>query len=100
MRVLVAEERGRLELVVGCCQRADETWGSRAAPARAAEAGRDHGHPHLAGETVVDRRPEDDLRIVRRGLLDDLRGLVHLEQRQVVTAGDREQDAAGTVELR
>ena len=92
---LVSQERGRFELVLGSGQCANEA----AAAPRAAEARCDHCHPDLPGQAVVDRRPEDDLRVVSGGLPDHLRSLVHLEQRQVAAAGDREQDAARGAEL-
>ena len=47
---------------------------------------------------VVDHRAEDDVRVGRRGALDDLRGLVDLEQAQVAAAGDVEQDAGGALD--
>ena len=47
------------------------------------------------GEPLVDRRAEDDVRVVTRPLADDLGRLVHLVEREVVAAGDREQDALG-----
>src|SRR5215831_8838338 len=46
-----------------------------------AETGRDDGDPDLAGEPRVDRGAEDDVRLVRRGLTDDLGRLVHLDER-------------------
>ena len=58
-----------------------------------AEAGRDHGHPDLAGEAVVDRGAEDDVRVVGRRRSHHLGGLVDLVEREVVAAGDREQDS-------
>ena len=64
---LVLQERRRLELVVAARVSALTKLG--AAPARPrAEAGRDHRHPDLAGEPFVDRRAEDDLRVVVRRL--------------------------------
>src|SRR2546425_8258002 len=85
----VAQEARRLEHVLDLAGRA---LGKRASPAAAAEAGRDHGHPHLARQLLVDRRAEDDVRVVGRALADDLRGLVDFEQREVLATGDREQD--------
>ena len=65
----------------------------RAADARAAaDAGGDDRDPDLAGQPVVDGGAEDDVRVLGRGGADRLRGLVHLDQRHVVAAGDREQD--------
>src|SRR5262245_13054160 len=57
------------------------------------EARGDDGHPDLAGEPLVDRRAEDDVRLVPGALPHDLGRLVHLVEREVVAAGDREQDA-------
>ena len=68
-------------------------------PSRAAEAGRDDRDPDLPRETLVDGRAEDDVRVVRRRLAYDLRGLVDLEQRQVLATRDGEEDAARADEL-
>ncbi len=91
----VAQERRRLERVA---ERAADAGKAAAAPG-AADAGRDDRDPDLAGEPLVDRRAEDDVRVVGGGLADHLRGLVHLVERQVVAACDREQDAAGAGDL-
>ena len=64
-----------------------------------ADPGRDDGDPHLALEALVDRRAEDDVRVVGRGLAHRLGRLVHLVEREVVAAGDREQDAARAGDL-
>ena len=97
--VRVAQEARRLERVVACASGSSRPMKRRRAAARAAEARRDDRHPDLAGEPLVDGRAEDDVRVVGRGLADDLGGLVDLEQRQVVAAGDREQDAARADDL-
>ena len=44
---------------------------------------------------LVDDRAEDDVAVVVRGLADDPRGLVDLEQAEVGAAGDVEQHAGG-----
>ena len=64
------------------------------------EAGRDDGDPHLVAEGVVDDRTEDDVRLGVRGLLDQSRGLVDLEEPEVAAALDREQHAVGAVDAR
>src|SRR6266540_418304 len=84
---LVAQKRGWFELVLGRGECTDEARGAASAAGAAEACGNDR-HPDLAGEPVVDRGAEDDLRLVRRGLADDLRRLVHLEQRQVVATID------------
>src|SRR2546426_12682953 len=96
---LVLQEGRRLEVVFRRCERGDEALGTGTA-AGPAQPGRDDSHPDLACQPIVDRCAEDDLRIVGSGLLDHLCGLVDLEERQIVAACDREQDAAGAVELR
>src|SRR6266511_3459452 len=57
------------------------------------EPGGDHRDPDLAGQTLVDRGAEDDVRLLCGGLADNFRGLVHLEQREVVPARDGEKDS-------
>src|SRR3990170_6423834 len=63
------------------------------APSSSAEPRRDDRDPHLAGQPRIHRCSEDDVRLVRRGLADDLSRIVDLDEREVVAAGDREQDA-------
>src|SRR5581483_4537650 len=63
-------------------------------PRRPAEPRCHHRDPDLAGETLVDRGAEDDVRVVRGGAADRLRRLVDLVEREIVAAGDREEDAA------
>ena len=67
--------------------------GPPGAAAHPAEPRRDDRDPDLAGQPRVDGRAEDDVRLVRRGLAHDLGGLVDLDEREVVAARDREQDA-------
>ena len=64
-------------------------------PFPALEARRDHGHLDLVGHVLVDHRAEDDVGVGVRDRVDDLGGLVHLEQPEVVAADDVEQDARG-----
>src|SRR5215211_3776844 len=71
----------------------------RAGARRAVEAGGDHRDADLVVLLVlVDYRAEDDVRVVRGGRLDDLGGLVDLEQAQIAAAGDVEQDAGGALD--
>src|SRR5581483_543731 len=90
--VLLAKEARRLE-------RSSLARAEGGGAAGSAEAGRDHRHPDLPVQALVDRGAEDDVRLVRGALADDLGRLVHLVQRQVLAAGDREQDAAGADHL-
>ena len=66
----------------------------------AAEPCRDDRDPHLAGEPRIDGSAEDDVGLVRRRLAHDLGRLVHLDEREIVAARDREQDAACADDLR
>src|SRR6267142_5170899 len=63
-----------------------------AAPARTvrAESGRDHGDAHLVRKRLVDHRAEDDVRVLVRSSGDDLRGLVDLEETDLLAARDVE----------
>src|SRR5687767_8315948 len=92
---LFRKERGRLERIrlAALARHVLPADGS-------GEAGRDHRDPDLAGEPFVDRRSEDDVRVVAGTAPHDLRGLVDLEERQVVAAGDRKEDPARADELR
>ena len=56
------------------------------------EAGRDHRDPHFFTHGVVDHAAEDDVGVGMRDPVDDLRRLVDLEQAEIGTAGDVEQD--------
>src|SRR5215207_6464313 len=89
----VAQKAWRLERIAGF-------RGHRPHDPPRAEACRDHGHPDLTGEALVDRRAEDDVRFLRGPATDDFGRLVHLEEREVVAAGDGEEDASGADELR
>src|SRR5437773_2439486 len=62
--------------------------------ARLVEARRDDADLHVVLHALVDDRAEDDVRLGVCGRVDDLRGLVHLEEREVRPAGDREEHAA------
>src|SRR5436190_20964019 len=61
-------------------------------PAATVESRRDHGHPDLLGEAVVEVRAEDDVGVGMGGLVDHLRRLADLEQAEVGTASDRKQE--------
>src|SRR5436190_4005260 len=60
----------------------------------------DDSHADLVAERVVDHRTEDDVGVAGRGALDDLGGLVDLEQPQVGAAGDVQQHAGGAFDAR
>src|SRR5687767_8265480 len=62
------------------------------------EARRDDADLHIAAHALVDDRAEDDVRLGVRGSVDDLRGFVHLEEREVRAAGDGEEHAARAVD--
>ena len=65
---------------------------------RVVETGGDDADLDVVLHPLVDDRAEDDVRLgIRRGV-DDLRGLVHLEQRQVRSTGDREENTARAVD--
>src|SRR5918994_1400533 len=100
-RALAAQEARRLERILGArgtlCLLGEGRDGSACA---AAEARGDDRHPDLARKTFVDGGAEDDVRVVGRGSAHGLGGVVHLEERQVLAARDREQDAAGADDLR
>src|SRR6476619_140348 len=49
----------------------------------AAEARRDDGDPHLAGEPRIDGRAEDDVRLVGRRITKEYSRLVHLDEREI-----------------
>src|SRR6266446_3587826 len=74
----------------------------RAAPARPvwAEPGCDHGHPHLVLERLVDDGAEDDVRILVCRPGDHLGRFVHLEESDLTTTGDVEQDPGGPFDRR
>ena len=79
----------------GAC-RSTRTGAGRCAACRPR---RNDGDPDLARELLVDCRAEDDVRVVGRGGANHLGSFVHLDQPQVVAAGDREQDAARAGDL-
>src|SRR5262245_14945945 len=72
--------------------------GRRVAVVPAVEAGGDDRDPHLVAHLVVDDRAEDDVGVGVGDAVDDLGGLVDLEQPQVAAARDGEQDAAGALD--
>src|SRR3954465_9106841 len=92
----LAKERGDVDLVVGNLQRrtlaivdarapiagaaADLVAGRARARAPVVEARWDDGHAGLLALSLVEHRPEDDVGVRVRGALDDLGGLVDLEQ--------------------
>src|SRR5450755_1842586 len=104
----VLQERGDVDLVVADLERralpvvhrhVAIPAGSTRALARApgardpvVEASRDHRHPYLVAERIVDHGPEDHVRVRVGRALDDLGRLVDLEQAEVVAARDIEQD--------
>src|SRR4051812_26769263 len=102
--LFVAEERGHVKRLVRDLERggagARDGWrrdrrvADRGAPASAvaAEAGRDDRDPYLAAEGVVDDRAEDDVRVLVGGGCDDFGSLVHLEETDLGTARDVEED--------
>src|SRR5215213_1466858 len=56
------------------------------------EAGGYHGHAHPVAVVLVDDRAEDQVRVLVRGVVHDLRGLVDLEEPEVWPAGDVQDD--------
>ena len=95
-----SDERWRSSIVTSRSRRALARGLAGRARARVAviETGRDDGDPDLIAHRVVDDRPEDDVRVGVGRALDDLSGLVDLEQAEVVAAGDVEQDAHGALD--
>src|SRR5436305_14132828 len=101
------EEGGHVEITAALARRARGATlraGRRSevaarTAAAAAEAGGDDGDPDLAVQPVVDRRAEDDVRVVGRGGADHLGGVVHLDQGQVLASCDGEEDAARAGDL-
>ena len=67
----------------GSARGAAHATGARGAPP--SKPGRDDGDPHLVAERVVDDRAEDDVGVRVRGVGDQLRGLVDLEQAEVAS---------------
>src|SRR3954470_10342510 len=72
--------------------------GGEAAAARAVEARGDHRHADLVAELLVDDGAEDDVRVGVRRRVDQLGGLVDLEQPEVLAARDVERDAGGALD--
>ena len=64
------------------------------------EAGSDDRHPDLVLEARVQHGAEDDVGLVVRRLLHDARGLLHLVDREIVAAGEVDEDALGAVDGR
>src|SRR6478609_9439854 len=58
----------------------------------AVEASGDDGHPDLIAQLLVDIGAEDDVGVWMGSLANQLGRLADLNQREVGTAGDREQD--------
>src|SRR5436190_4422627 len=89
------QEAGRLQ--------ADVASRRRRAPsrrvARKREPRRHDRHPHLAGQSLVDARAEDDRGLVVGGGAHNLGRLVHLVERKIAPARDGEQDAARRADL-
>src|ERR1700686_4790045 len=62
------------------------------------ETGADDGYADVVAEVLVDDGAEDDVGVGVGGVLNYLRGLVYLEQAEILAAGDVEQDASGTLD--
>src|SRR3954447_6013223 len=62
------------------------------------EPGRDHGHPQLIAERLVDGRAEDDVGGAGSGLAYGLGRFRDLLQRELGRPHDREQDAGGATD--
>ncbi len=60
--------------------------GARSRPRPVVEAGADHGDAHLVGHALVDHGAEDDVGVRVGRVLDDLGGVVDLEQAEVLAA--------------
>ena len=59
---------------------------------------RDDRHPHRLLEGGLDDRAHDDVSFLVDFLAYPARGFVHFIQRQIVTAGDRNQNAPGSIQ--
>src|SRR3954468_363182 len=115
-RSAVAQEGRDVDVVVGDLQRRALAFAdARAAVAPAGavagllaggartgaavvEARRDDRHADLVADLLVDDRAEDDVGGRVGGALDDLGGLVDLEQADVLAARDVEQDPGGALD--
>src|ERR687898_300646 len=112
LEVEIVEPRGRAEAarrvvdraavpgartVGAACQR---SLAAGVAIVPAVETGGDDRDPHLVAHLVVDDRAEDDVGIGMRDPVDHLGRLVDLEQAEVATAGDGEQDAPRALDRR
>src|SRR6187402_2027743 len=62
----------------------------------ALEAGRDDRHSNFVTECVIDHGAEDDVRILVRGSLNEIRGSGDLEQTKIRTARNGQQHTMGT----
>ena len=94
------QERGKLGIGRPALLGRHLELGPPCPPAHPAESGRDDRDPDLAGQARIDGRAEDDVGLVRRGLAHHLCCLVDLDEREVVSAGDREEDSARADDLR
>ena len=63
---------------------------------RLIDARRDNRHPHRLLESGLDDRAHDNVSFLVDFLAYPARGLVHFIQRQILAAGDRNQDAPGS----
>ena len=78
--------------------RCDAGFDDPARHARALKTRGNHRDAHCILHVRIDHRAEDQVDIRVSGFLDDRRSLVDLEQGQVGTAGDVEQDAARAID--
>src|SRR5262249_58078240 len=106
-----AQERRYVDVLVGDLQRgalalvdpraaipARAALATGAAPGTVVKAGADHRYAHVVGHALVDHRAEDDVGVRVGRVLDDLRGVVDLEQAEILPAGDVQQDARRPVD--
>jgi hypothetical protein len=63
---------------------------------RLIDARRDDRHPHRLLESGFDDRADDDVGFLVDFLAYPARGLVHFIQREILAAGDRNQNASGS----
>src|ERR1044071_3372331 len=71
---------------------ADHRLGRTARRWTTAEAGGDDGHPNLVFELRIDIGAEDDVGVGMGGFADQFGRLADLNQGEILTTGDREQD--------